>query len=277
MLSLAVVVPLQAQAPQAPGDGTRPAQAEEGAGDEETGPKWPGDSLVAQIQHGLQQLGYEVAVVDGLMGPNTRSAIETFQQDEGLTPTGAASDAVKRAIKQRLFRRSQEAAHLWQQARLYLRALGYRPGDGAFDSTQAQTALRRFAEEYWLELEPTFSDRLYDVIARATRADADAQVWLCRHHMDEKAYTDAFEWCGRAARKQIRDAQYYLGWMYYYGRGTDQSYVDAFDWYREAATAGDTRAMTFVGLMYRLGRGVERDPDAAQTWYRRAVNASGGQ
>ena len=270
-LVLLALAPARAQQAEAPASDA----AETAETDAEAEREWPGDPLVAQIQQGLQDLGYEVAVVDGLMGPNTRGAIQDFQRDEGLTPTGEATDAVKRAIRQRIFRRSQEAARLWERSRLFLRALGYEPGGGAFDGDAAQAALARFAEDHWLELERAFSERLHDVIVRATRADTDAQVWLCDHHMDADAYGEAFEWCRRAARKEVRDAQYYVGWMLYYGRGTERSYERAFDWYRAAARAGDTRAMTYVGLMYRLGRGVERNPDAAQRWYRRAVEAGG--
>lgn len=273
-LVLLAAAPARAQQAEAPppaaAETTEPTET-----DAEAEREWPGDPLVAQIQQGLQDLDYEVAVVDGLMGPNTRGAIQEFQEDEGLTPTGEATDAVKRAIRQRIFRRSQEAARLWDRSRLFLRALGYWPGDGAFHSEPAQAALARFAEDHWLELERTFSERLHDVIVRATRADTDAQVWLCDHHMDADAYDKAFEWCRRAAGKEVRDAQYYVGWMLYYGRGAERSYEEAFDWYRAAARAGDTRAMTYVGLMYRLGRGVERNPDAAQRWYRRAVEVGG--
>lgn len=255
----------ETEAPEGEGEAAAPTGERE----------WPGEPLVAQIQHGLRELGYELSAVDGLMGPNTRGAIRAFQEDQGLEPTGAASDALKRAIEQRLFRKSQEAEKLWAETRLYLRAQGYAPGDGAFDSAPAQAALNRFAEDHWLELERSFSERLHEAIARATRADAEAQDWLCRHHMDAKHYPLAFDWCRRAAGKDVRDAQYYVGWMLYYGRGTERSYDAAFEWYRAAARAGDPRAMTFVGLMYRLGRGVERNPDAAQQWYRRAVEAGG--
>jgi TPR repeat protein len=209
------------------------------------------------------------------MGPNTRSAIEAFQADEGLTATGEASDAVRRAIERRKFRQSERASELWAQARLYLRALGYQPGDGAFDSQPAQRALAAFAEDHWLELDPGFTDRLHDAVVGAARASERAQTWLCRHFIDRKDYGAAFDWCRRAARQAVRPAQYYVGWMYYYGRGTERSYPDAFDWYRRAARGGDTRAMTYVGLMYRLGRGVERNPDAALQWYRRATGGNG--
>ena len=232
---------------------------------------WPGDPLVAQIQQGLMDLGYDLTVVDGLMGPNTRSAIEAFQEDQGMTVNGEATDAIKRAIAREKFQRTQEAERLWREARLYLRALGYQPGEGAFDSAQAQAALKRFANDHWLQLETTFNARLADVIRRAAGADQVAQQRLCGHHMDASRYKDAYDWCLRAARNDDRRAQYVVGWMHYYGKGVARDYEAAFKWYREAALQGDPRAMTFLGLMYRKGLGVARNPDRAIAWYERAV------
>ena len=232
---------------------------------------WPGDPLVAQIQQGLIDLGYDLTVVDGLMGPNTRSAIEAFQQDQGMTVNGEATDAIKRAIAREKFQRTQDAERLWREARLYLRALGYQPGERGFDSAQAQAALKRFANDHWLQLETTFNARLADVIRRAAGADQVAQQRLCGHHMDASRYKDAYDWCLRAARNADRRAQYVVGWMHYYGKGVARDYEAAFKWYREAALQGDPRAMTFLGLMYRKGLGVARNPDRAIAWYERAV------
>ncbi|MBK1695696.1 peptidoglycan-binding protein [Rhodovibrio salinarum] len=251
--------------------GTTEETAESADPAEEKERDWPGDPLVAQIQQGLMDLGYDVSVVDGLMGPNTRKVIEAFQQDQGMTPTGDATDAVKRAIARTKFQRTQEAKRLWEEARLHLRALGYQPGDGAFDSLQAQAALKRFANDHWLELGTTFNARMADVIKRAAGADELAQKRLCGHHMDASRYEAAFDWCERAARNDDRRAQYIVGWMHYYGKGTQQDYEAAFKWYRKAALQGDPRAMTFLGLMYRKGLGVARNPERAIAWYERAV------
>jgi peptidoglycan hydrolase-like protein with peptidoglycan-binding domain len=269
----AVPTPPEAPARDRAPDGGPAAQGEaegEGAG-EQAERDWPGEPLVAQIQQGLIDLGYELTVVDGLMGPNTRSVIETFQKDQGLTPTGEPTDAVKRAIEREKFQRTQEAERLWREARLYLRALGYRPGDGSFESDRAQAALERFANDHWLQLDTTFNARLADVIRRAAGADALAQQRLCGHHMDAGRFARAFDWCQRAARNDDRRAQYVVGWMHYYGKGVARDYETAFKWYREAALQGDPRAMTFLGLMYRKGLGVARNPERALAWYERAV------
>lgn len=46
---------------------------------------------IVEIQELLARLGYDVGTADGLPGPNTRAAIEAFQNDSGLPATGLPS------------------------------------------------------------------------------------------------------------------------------------------------------------------------------------------
>lgn len=46
------------------------------------------DDQVFVLQHGLQELGYYSGAVDGLLGPQTRKAIESFQREFDLEVTG---------------------------------------------------------------------------------------------------------------------------------------------------------------------------------------------
>lgn len=230
-----------------------------------------GDPLVRDIQQGLKELGYEVRIVDGLYGPNTRAAIEEFQRDQGMEVTGDVGETLRADIRRLLFQRSRDARRMWTTSRLYLKALGYDPGEGTFESPAARRALETFVAQHHLTIDSAFSETLHELIVRRARADETAQQRLCRRFMGDKAYGRAIGWCRRLARKNDVEAQYLVGWMYYYGRGVAQSYRKAFKWYRRAAEAGDSRAQTFVGLMYRHGRGVARNPDAAHLWYQRAV------
>lgn len=230
------------------------------------------DALVTEIQEGLKELGYDIRTVDGLYGPNTRSAIESFQADHDLEETGEPTDGLLRAIDKALFQRSDEAEAMWARARTYLRALGYVPGEGDYQSDAARAALAGFVAAEDLDLAPHFSGRMHDAIVERTRTDAAAQRFLCRDAIRARAYEDAYDWCRRAALSgDDVEARYLVGWMYYYGRGVEQSLVRAFRWYLAAARDGESRAQTYVGLMYRHGQGVDPDPDAAQLWYRRAV------
>jgi len=233
-----------------------------------------GDPLVAEIQAGLKELGYEVGKLDGLPGPNTRSAISAFQKDRDLPVTGEASAELARRIERVLFQRSEAAERMWRQARLYIRALGYEPGEGGFDTPQARAALAAFARDHPEVADARFDQALSELIARRAREAPRARVYLCQHHMREKAYSLALPWCRRAAAVPDVDAQYYVGWMYYYGRGAEQSHQQAFRWYQAAAQAGHEKAQVFLGLMYRRGQGVEKDPDAALRWYERAVQGT---
>src|SRR5437762_7467284 len=49
----------------------------------------PPDQIIANVQYALQQLGYYSEVVDAVLGPITRQAIEDYQLDNGLNVTGA--------------------------------------------------------------------------------------------------------------------------------------------------------------------------------------------
>ncbi|MCI0485187.1 MAG: peptidoglycan-binding protein [Blastocatellia bacterium] len=48
----------------------------------------PTRNLIMDVQHALNEQGYEAGPVDGLVGPQTRSALARFQRDNGLPETG---------------------------------------------------------------------------------------------------------------------------------------------------------------------------------------------
>lgn len=231
------------------------------------------DPLVLEIQRELKGLGYEVETVDGLMGPNTRAAIEAFEDDRGLPVTGRPSETLRDTLRRIEFQRSREARQTWPLTRLYLQALGYEPGEGGFATGRAITAMAAFIDDHGLDTQARFSKSLHAAVAETAAHDGEAQSTLCRWYVRNSAYADSLPWCERAARNGDVEAQYLVGWMHYYGRGAEQSYTAAFQWYRGAAQGGDSRAQTYLGLMYRQGRGVTRDADAALKWYRRAAES----
>ena len=51
-------------------------------------------TLIRQIQQGLNRLGYNTGTPDGLYGPGTRKAIETFQKNQQLAVDGKPSKAL---------------------------------------------------------------------------------------------------------------------------------------------------------------------------------------
>lgn len=55
---------------------------------------------MAQIQHLLAYLGYDVGAVDGLDGPKTKAATSAFQRDfSGLGVDGVAGEATQKALR----------------------------------------------------------------------------------------------------------------------------------------------------------------------------------
>lgn len=49
-------------------------------------------NVVAAVQHELTRRGYDVGTADGVMGPRTREAIKSYQQDNGLLVDGRATE-----------------------------------------------------------------------------------------------------------------------------------------------------------------------------------------
>lgn len=57
------------------------------------------DPKVQALQRILSELGYAPGPVDGLLGGGTRSAIEAFEADRGMVPTGVISPDVIRVLE----------------------------------------------------------------------------------------------------------------------------------------------------------------------------------
>ncbi|WP_434620439.1 SPOR domain-containing protein [Azospirillum sp. B2RO_4] len=98
---------------------------------------------------------------------------------------------------------------------------------------------------------PAKADRVSDAVAdfRAGQADEAAQV------------------LEPLARTGHPDAQFWLGTMYYQGRGKPRLYGAALAWYRRAAEQGNADAQNNLGLMYRNGEGVEASRLLAYAWF----------
>lgn len=80
--------------------GFRPAQIDNAANGIFTNLAWnkspapKRDERVVKVQEYLTGLGYEAGIVDGAMGPQTRSAIKDYERANGLTETGQVDDAL---------------------------------------------------------------------------------------------------------------------------------------------------------------------------------------
>ena len=63
------------------------------------GSKWTSSELVTEIQRLLDSLGYATGSIDGKLGRNTTIAIKAFQRNQGLEPTGKASEELRNALR----------------------------------------------------------------------------------------------------------------------------------------------------------------------------------
>ena len=58
----------------------------------------PSSDEVRQVQQHLKDKGVEVGGVDGVMGPKTRAALKSFQQQQGLTASGELDSSTLTAL-----------------------------------------------------------------------------------------------------------------------------------------------------------------------------------
>lgn len=106
---------VQASEPRATQEAALPAGDAAAAGMvfQEAEPEAPNASLVFLIQDRLNRLGYSGdrrLSVDGRMGPRTRATIVAYQEDRGLPPTGAPTEALLGHMEAALIGKTPRAA-----------------------------------------------------------------------------------------------------------------------------------------------------------------------
>lgn len=117
-------------------------------------------------------------------------------------------------------------------------------------------------------------------IEEAARADvAEAAYELGWAHANglgvDADAGQALHWYRRAAVQGLPQAQFELGWAAETGLGMAADAAVAAGWYLKAAEAGNLMAMNNLGWLHAQGAGVERDPARAVALYR--VAAEGGE
>lgn len=73
------------------------------------------------------------------------------------------------------------------------------------------------------------------------------------------------------------DAQYYLGMMYYKGRGLPKDSAEAMKWYRKAAEQGHAEAQFNLGSMFANGQGVPKDYTQSYFWFNLVASRESGE
>tara|TARA_B100000029_G_C17485813_1_gene927205 strand:- start:5 stop:547 length:543 start_codon:yes stop_codon:yes gene_type:complete len=89
---------------------------------------------------------------------------------------------------------------------------------------------------------------------------------------DKGDYATAAKRYSLAAEQGYDYAQYFLGLMYYEGKGVSRDYSAAFKWHSLAAEQGFALAQHKLGVMYVLGRGVIQDIVYAHMWWNIAAS-----
>ena len=91
-----------------------------------------------------------------------------------------------------------------------------------------------------------------------------------------KAYNDneyqiAFKLFQKAGLQGHLEAQFYVGYLYYYGKGVMQNYTKASKWFELAATQGHSEGQFYLGKLYQLGQGVIQNDYYAAQWFFKAA------
>lgn len=80
-----------------------------------------------------------------------------------------------------------------------------------------------------------------------------------------------FTWLLGAAMLDIPVAQYIVGTMFVYGKGTAQNYEEAAYWFSIAAENGHTPSLNELGIMFAEGMGVDQDFEKARQYWTEAA------
>jgi uncharacterized protein len=104
----------------------------------------------------------------------------------------------------------------------------------------------------------------------AKRGDAAAEYFLGRVYFQGKGvaqdYGKAAELFRRAAEQGNAKAQNDLGVMFESGLRVEQNLTEAFNWFSRSAEQGDANGQCNLGRMYATGSGVEIDLAKAYQW-----------
>ena len=120
---------------------------------------------------------------------------------------------------------------------------------------------------YFLAIDPLRS------AAKAGHAEAQFALGLIYMYgrgtlVNEK---EAAKLCKKAAEQGLSVAQAYLGNIYENGNGVPQSYTEAAKWYGKAAKQGSALAQFYLAILYRKGEGVPQSDSEAARWFSKAV------
>ncbi|MEI8394255.1 MAG: SPOR domain-containing protein [Rhodospirillaceae bacterium] len=102
------------------------------------------------------------------------------------------------------------------------------------------------------------------LFAPVAKADLYDDAVLNYRRGDYVEATAIFE---KLANQGDARAQFWLGTMWYQGRGKPRNYREAFRWYRQSAYLGNSDSQNNLGLIYRNGEAQEPNFVVAYAWF----------
>lgn len=85
-------------------------------------------------------------------------------------------------------------------------------------------------------------------------------------------YGESFASFEKLAKQGDARAQFWIGTMWYHGRGKPQNFKEAYRWYLRSAYLGNADGQSNLGLIYRNGDGQQINPVVAYAWFSLAAS-----
>jgi len=145
---------------------------------------------VLSAQKALAELGYDVGHADGLVGPATRAAVESFQKDQGVSPDGKLSLSLLRLLADKVAQLPKSTTVTAKAGDIIVYA------DGAVDNSDNERAVQwdDGADRSVVALRP--STRGWPPAARA------GLDWAISHALDNHDAT-SFKWSSTGVNRKF--------------------------------------------------------------------------
>ncbi len=111
-------------------------------------------------------------------------------------------------------------------------------------------------------------------LAAPAKADYYADALTTYQHGE---YRDAFVMFDKLAKQGDARAQFWIGTMWYEGKGKPQNYLEAYRSYLRSAYLGNSDSQNNLGLIYEKGQVQPANPVVAYAWYALAAAQNDGQ
>ena len=203
-------------------------------------------SQKAQVQKGLNALGFDVGAADGKFGPRTRAGIASWQSSRSRPATGYL-DAEEVTV---LIAAPEESPPA-------------KPEDA--EAPSAMQAVNEAIER------KDYARALELVRPLASQGYPAAQVIVGRFYLSGTIVAEnpeeGIRWFRLAADQGYAEAQHVMGRLYFSGGGVTENHEEGARWFRLAAEQGSVKSQTMLGRLHFGGDGVPEDPIRSLAWF----------